>query len=90
MPNYLGLMTKAEAKQLADLRLLSGYETIRTIANIIAQMQVNSPEFTDFKVNMVVTDDVDSYFKNTMQYTTDYVKQGYPNEQGLLRSISWA
>ena len=90
MPNYLGLMTKQEAKQLADLRTLPGYDRIRQIADVIAYMQRDTPQFTQYDVLTVVTDDVESYFKNTMSYTTDYVKQGYPNGQGLLRSISWA
>lgn len=83
-------MTKQEAKQVADLRLLVGYAKIREIAGIIAYMQSNTPEYTQFDVQMVVTDDVDAYFKNTMSYTTDYIKTGYPAGSGLLRSISWA
>ena len=90
MPNYFGLMTKAEAKQLADLRLLTGYERIRQIADVIAYMQRDTPQFTQYDVLTVVTDDVESYFKNTMSYTTNYIKTGYPAGSGLLRSISWA
>lgn len=90
MPNYLGLMTKQEAKELADLRIIAGYAKIREIASIISYMQRDTPQFTQFDCLQVVTDDVEAYFKSTMGYTTDYVKQGYPAGQGLLRSISWA
>lgn len=90
MPDQFGLMTKQEAKQVSDLMLLPGYSTIVMIAEIIAYSQRNEPQVKEYRHNKVVTDDVESFFKNDKQYTTDYVKQGYPAGQGLLRSISWA
>ena len=88
MPNEIGLLTKQEAKAIRDLKALPDYNRIMVIAEIIRQMQVDGTH-SSFACNMVVNDAVESYFKNTMQYSTDFVKQGYPNGTGLLRSISW-
>jgi hypothetical protein len=83
------LLTKSEAKFLRDLTLDERSKLI-TIGTVIADNQQSDRPDSSITFNMVVTDAVENYFKNTMQYTTDYVKQGYPSGTGLLRSISWA
>lgn len=90
MPNYLGLLTKTEAKELRDLKLLTQSDKIIQIAEGIAMTQKFDALAVMSVYNTVVHDDVVKYFKNTMGYTVVENKVGQPAGFTLLISISWA
>lgn len=84
-----GMLTKQQAKVLTDMTIAERRQA-REIANMVVGTQYSDETVNTITINVVVTDRVEALFKNTMQYATDYVKQGYPAGSGLLRSISWA
>lgn len=85
--NALGLLTKQEAKDLRDLQTNPNTAKVFDIAEIIKGIQYYA---TEIELNMVVHDDVVSYFKNTMSYTVTEIKTGQPPGFTKLIKISWA
>ena len=89
MPNFLGLLTKQEAKELRDLNLSGHRSVIIEIAEMIKSSQLLAPEITEITLNRVVHTDVEKFYKNTMAYLTEIDSTGQPANFTLLTKISW-
>jgi len=92
MPNYFGLLTKSEAKELRDLKASlapAQYTLLEQIAVAVAGCQKFSPEININTFNQVVHDDVVKYFRNTMGYDVFDSDLGQPVGFTLLQTISW-
>lgn len=88
MPNELGLLTKAECKNIRDINLSPARDVIYEIAEILKAYQ-NEGTVSEKTFNKVVHDSVVSYYKNTVGYTVTDNKQGQPVGFTLLIKISW-
>ena len=90
MPNYLGLLTKQECKEMRDLKAsmpVAEYQKLVQIAQAVSECQKYSPDTTSNTFNQVVHTNTVKYFRNTLGY--DVISAPAGTNMETLTSISW-
>lgn len=86
--NPYHILTKQQATDLITVRSVNGMADLLNIAQSVQEMQL-SGQAKEVSFNMVVRDEVATFFKNNANIKVTDSKTGQPTGFTLLQKIDW-